>query len=174
MSIHALAGLGDLSAIRLSPAAIRSQQNPLVVPQSALAARYVNAALTMPRIVGTVPDGLLKMGDRDGEVLAQAAASQAERDRAALAYQAQVDQRNLWMVLAGVALVAGVGYYVWSKLCLTVDLAVATSRWGAQGLAKTSCLRRPAGAGRMVEPKTGSASISSWASSFLPWLSRLR
>ena len=101
MSIYALAGLGDLSAMRLSPAAIRSQQNPLVVPQSALAARYVNAAIPA------------KSGDGDGELLAKLAAEQAERDRAALAYQAQVDQRNLWMVLAGVALVAGVGFYVW-------------------------------------------------------------
>lgn len=45
-----------------------------------------------------------RTGDGDGEILRQAAEKQAERDRAALAYQAAVDQRNLGYGIAAVAL----------------------------------------------------------------------
>jgi len=50
-------------------------------------------------------------GSGDGVILAKAAADQAERNRAALAYQAMVDQRNMTYGIAALVAVVAVGWW---------------------------------------------------------------
>ena len=64
-------------------------------------------------------DGGPDWGAGDAEILRQAAEKRAERDRAALAYQAAVDQRNLGYGIAAVAALALVA--LWGSRAYTAN-----------------------------------------------------